>query len=420
MENSKKRGRPVGSTNKKSNLMRVVQMNKNIKNSPVINSDNPYKWVTYGKNNNYDMYLLDLYHNSTVHSACVDFIANAIIGDGVDYQAMQIQNIEEMTPNYLESWDELLSKISLDLVIFGGYALQIIKNRNDKTYSFFHQPFSTVRFGKKDENGEIKKAYISKDWSNYVKYQPLEIDVLNYTDDVNIALGKPYLLVYTNYNIFDEYYPNPHYTSALEAIESDIKLKRYDLNAIMNNFSPSGVLTLNPVADADERKTILDNIQATFSSEENANNLLITFRSSNDDKPVDFTPIASNVDGVNMFADTNERNMNRILSAHRLSKGLIGLPVDDAGFSSEGAILEAQFNLANILLINNLRKRIVKHINTLLALNGIDVELKLKPLKFNIQNVEKIEVDRTENIEKIDNPEEEDVAKNNNVLTSNR
>ena len=145
--------RTLGAKNKPktTNTVKVINLNKHIPNSPIINDITPYSWVTFGKDNQYPTHLLNLYHNSIIHSACVDFLTNAIIGDGVDYAAMSIDNENELVPNYLESWDELLYKVAKDLVLFGGYAIQIIKNRNDKTYSFFHTPFSTLRFGKKDE-----------------------------------------------------------------------------------------------------------------------------------------------------------------------------------------------------------------------------------------------------------------------------
>lgn len=407
--------RTKGSKNKPKNTnnFKIINLNKQIENSPIINDLTPYHWVTWGKDNLYPIHLLNLYHNSTVHSACVDFLTNAILGEGVDYAAMSINDDNELVPNYLESWDELITKVSKDLVLYGGYAIQVIKNRNDKTYSFFHTPFSTVRFGKKDENGEIKKAYLCKDWSNYVANKPVEIDVLNYTDDANIALGKPYLLVHTNYNLFDDYYPCPHYISSLDAIRTDAEMQKYDLNAVHNMFTPSGILTMNQVSDDDERQMILKNIEATFTGSENANNIIITFRNNSEDKPVEFTPIASNSDGVNLFADTTNRTTDRILAAHRVSRGLIGLPIDDAGFSSEGAILQAQYNLTNKILLNGLRKKITNHINTILKLNGIEQELILKPLSFNIDVVEEnkeVTVDETRNVDEIIDDENEDTS----------
>lgn len=404
-----KRGRPKGSTNKPKNIntMKVINLNKNIANSPIINDNTPYGWVTYGKDNLYPTHLLELYHNSIIHAACIEFITNAIVGEGVDYEAMKLT---DQVPNYMESWDEILYKIAKDLVLFNGYAIQIIKNRNDKTYSFFHVPFSTVRFAKKDENNEVKKAFICKDWSNTIVNKPIEIDVLNYTDDIKVQMGKPYLLVFTDYNVFDDYYPSPHYVQAIDAIRTDIEMKNYDLNATLNMFTPSGILTLNQVSDDDERNMILKNIEATFTSSENANNIIVAFRNNVDDKPVEFTAIAQNSEGVNMFADTTNRTTDRILAAHRVSRGLIGLPIDDAGFSSEGAILQAQYNLTNKIFINNLRKKLTQHINVILRLNGVETEIILKPLSFNISEVNNVSTSTKPSVNEINNDENENTS----------
>ena len=217
-------------------------------------------------------------------------------------------------------------------------------------------------------------------------------------------------MVYTDYNVFDDYYPSPHYVQAIDAIRTDIEMKNYDLNATLNMFTPSGILTLNQVSDDDERNMILKNIEATFTSSENANNIIVAFRNNVDDKPVEFTAIAQNSEGVNMFADTTNRTTDRILAAHRVSRGLIGLPIDDAGFSSEGAILQAQYNLTNKIFINNLRKKLTQHINVILRLNGIETEIILKPLSFNISEVNNVSTSTKPSVNEIINDENENTS----------
>lgn len=410
-ELKRKVGRPKGSLKKEkssSNYI-TINLNKHIENTPIINDETPYQWVNWGKMNNFPVILMDLYANSVTHSACVDFLVNAIMGEGVDYEKMKL-NSEEVVPNPYESWDNLLRKISLDLVLFGGFAIQIIKNRDDLTYSFFHTPFSTLRFGKKDENGEIKKCYLCKDWYNWAKFPPVEVNHLNSTDDISLKKGVPYILTYVNYNIFDEYYPTANYMSALDAITTDIKLKNYDLNAVTNNFSPSGALVLNQVEDEQEKALILKNVTDMFSGNENANNLLVTFKNGNDDAPIQFVPFTANVENVNIFNDSNMRTINRIVSAHKIaSKTLIGINLDNNGFASEADVIENAFNLTEKLTTKNLRTQLIKTINTLFKLNGIEQEVNLKPLSLNLADTNAPSVDNSANeVEKIENPENED------------
>lgn len=404
--------RPLGSKNKPKplkNLTRTIELNRNIENTALISDEGYNEWVTWGKKNDFPIQLLNLLHNSSTHSACVDFLTNAIIGKGVDLKDLGID--EEIVPNYLEDWNELLTKVAMDLVVFGGYAIQVIPNRGDG-YTFYHQPFSTVRFAKKNEDGEITKAFLCKDWSNTNKYQPIEIDILNTTDDnITTAKGRAYLMVYTSYNPFDEYYPNPKYCSALDAIKADCELQKYDLSSVINNFTPSGVLTLNRIEDEQERNAILRNIQNMFSGSESAGRIIVSFKASDEDAPVEFTPFEASTK-VNLFSDTALRNINRIVTAHRIaSKTLIGINLEGNGFASEADVTEAAYNLTEKLTIANLRKKIVNTVNTIFKLNGIDQSINLDPLDFNLISVANINTTNNvdeENINKITDPTEEE------------
>nr|DAH91185.1 MAG TPA: hypothetical protein [Bacteriophage sp.] len=63
-----------------------------------------------------------------------------------------------------------------------------------------------------------------------------------------------------------------------------------------------------------------------FQGSDNANNIMITFKNHNEENPVTFQSFDKTSDSVNLFNDNNERTVNRILAAHRISnRSLIGL-----------------------------------------------------------------------------------------------
>lgn len=384
-------GRTKGALNKpkpkNSATVKAISLNKYIENTPLINDETPYEWVTYGKGNNFPDILLDYYYNSITNKSCIDFIVSAIMGQGIDWEAMKMKGTESY-PNFNDSWDTFIEKIILDYEIFGAFSFQVIKNNDGKTFTYYHQAVNTVRLGKKDDDGNIKFAYLCKDWNNYAKYRPIPIDILNFTEDEKIAQGKPYLFYYSNHNIIDEYYGMPQYCSAFDAIKAEIEMKKFDLASIQNLFTPSGALTLNRVDDEEERNTIMKQIEDTFTGSENANKIIVSFRNSNDDKPVEFTPFTSPTGEVDLFKGNDERTVNRIVSAHRIpNKALIGFPMDQSGFSNEGSLLEASYNLIEKTFIGKERKKIFGYINKMLAMNGIDTELVVIPLKFNLSGV---------------------------------
>ena len=387
--------RTKGALNKSKGNVSIISLNKQIPNSPEINDKSSYNWVTWGKDNLQPMHLLNLYYNSITHRACVDFIVQAIIGEGV-------RDLEDTAPNLEDTWEEFFTKIVTDYYLFGGYAFQIIKNKDGKTYTFVHQQIATVRVAKKDEQGVIKKAYLCNDWSQTAIYRPIEIDMYNFTDDEKIASGKPYLFVFYDYNVFDNYYSTPRYISGIKAIKADIEMNNYDYNSTLNSFVPSGIVTLNQIGDEEEKKAILKNLKNTFTGSDNASNLIVTFRNSNEDKPVEFQPIAANDGNINMFSDTNDRTKERIVAAHKIAnKALIGLSMDSTGFSDEGSLLEASYNLMEKTAISHYRDKIVNIFNKMLQLNGIDSKIIIKPLSFNLNDVTSIEdinVTKDENV----------------------
>ena len=387
-------GRPKGSKNKpkielkKGNggsYVLTVNLEKQIEEQP-INRNSNRGWINWGTRNDYGIKLSNLYYNSPTHKACCDFAATAVLGDGVDYVKSNIDQYDN-APNYQYSWDELIYNIALDKVIYGGYAIQIIKNNDDKTYSFYHQPISNVRASEKDEDGVITSYWISEDWTSISKYPPIEIDAFGFQDDEEIKKGKPYLFVNWDYTPDIEYYGTPMYTAAIKSIQTEAELLRYDLRSVLNNFSASGILTLNRIDDDDEKKAIIDNIQTMFTGSDNANSIIINFKNNDEETPATFTKIDKDAgNNVNLFEQLNERIISKIIAAHRVSnKALVGYEADSAMLGGEGNILNVAYNLYNKTVITRLRNSIVRTINNALKINGIETEIILKPMTFNVE-----------------------------------
>ena len=420
--------RPKGSKNKpkiskyefsrtRGGMVVKINMEKQVENTPIMR-DSRRGWINYGTRNMYPLELSNLYYNSPTHKACIDFEVASIVGDGIDYDAMRMDE-SKLYPNYQESWDQFLQKIALDYSLFGSYAFQIIRNKDGKTYSFYHQPITDVRCSPRDEDGVITSYWISGDWSAQSKFPPVEIPAFGFQEDEEIKSGKPYLFVYSQYSPDIQYYQIPHYASAIKAIQTETELVRYDLRSVLNNFTASGVLSMNRIDNDEERKMVLDNIEAMFTGSDGANSLMVTFKNSDEENPVTFTRFDKDVNNVNLFEGTNDRLVNRIVSAHRIpSKALIGLNVDSAMLGGEGNLINVAYNLYLKTKGTNDRNAIINTINKMLALNGIDQKIVLKPLSFDLTEMENHSTtpDATTNIgETTENDEEKITSVNENI-----
>lgn len=360
-----------------------IALEKQIEGSAVTRKSG-FDYVNWGIKNNYPNLLLDLYNQSPTHRSAVNFAMMSILGNGVDFEQMKL-NGDEVVPNYAQTWDEIIKSLALDYILYGSYAIQIIMNKDGKTFSFWHMPLDKVRWSEYDEDGQITTYWICNDWTATGQNPPFEIDAFDMRDDFKIEKGKPYLYVYRTYSPTMTYYTQPHYAAAIKAIQAEIEYCNYDLKNIVNGFTPSGVLTLPEVETDEERRAIIQNITRMFQGSDNANSVMITFRSNIEDKGVEYVPFAKNQGSFNFYADANQRTINRILEAHQIpNAALIGMPdISNSGFASEADKLQVSYELYNKLTGNYNRMAVVRTLNQMLKMNGIDTEIIMKPLNFN-------------------------------------
>ena len=405
--------RPVGSKNKPkiphNSGVYLTNLEKQIEGSAVTKK-NALGWVNWGIKNNYPNILLDLYNQSPTHRSAINFAVQSILGNGVDFEQMKL-NGDEVVPNYSQTWDEVIKSLAMDYILYGSYAIQVIMNKDGKTYSFWHIPLDKVRWSEYDEDGQITSYWICQDWTATGQYPPIQIDALDMREDFKIEKGKPYLYVYRTYSPTMVYYTQPHYAAAIKAIQAEIEYCNYDLKNIVNGFTPSGVLTLPEVETDEERQAIINNVTRMFQGSDNANSVMITFRSNIEDKGVEYTPFTASQGNVNVYGEANQRVINRILASHQIpNAALIGMPdIGNSGFASEASKLEVSYQLYNKLTGNYNRMAVIRTLNQMLKMNGIDTEIIMKPLSFSdFQNDANVK-ERTEP-EKV---EEKEIDENN-------
>lgn len=392
--------RPKGSLNKstiqamnaekaKRNGVSITCFEKQIENSPVTRYNAQYNIINFGIRNDYAYRLIDLYNTSVTHKACCDFATNAICGEGIDWDAMKVKNNDIPNPNYSMGWNEFIRALAFDFSLYSSFAFQVIRSKDGKSYTFYPQPMETVRLEEMDEDGVINNAWLCKDWTATGQYPPVKIPLFGFQEEKEIPIGVPHLFYHKQYNPVNAYYGLPTYSSAINAIQAEAQYQTWDLKSITNGFCPAGAITLPAVEDDNERQAIINNIGNLFTGAENSNSVMITWRTNIEDKPIEFTPFTQSTTNVNLYDAANERTVNRIMAGWRIpSKSLIGYPVDNTGFSDSGAYMEAAYALYNVNVANNNRREILDVINQLFRMNGIDIEIVLKPLRYKIDDAQ--------------------------------
>jgi hypothetical protein len=273
-----------------------------------------YPWVFYGENNQMPSYLITRYNNCAIHKAVVISKREQIMGDGIVSLNNPMATINLI--NKKENVYDVMKKCALDLILFGGYAINAVWSRDRESIAeIYHLDFSRVRCGKLNEDDEIEKYFYSPDWSNTRKYPPTEYDAFN--QDASDASQVYY---YKQYSPSNSYYPQPDYSGALAAIEIDVNIKEFHANNLKNGMMPSLWINMNNgIPGEEEQRLVTRALESQFTSVNNAGRPIISFNESKELSP-EITQIATS--GNDQYYQTIYEDIVRtILSAHRVSSG---------------------------------------------------------------------------------------------------
>jgi len=272
-------------------------------------------YVYYGDNNLMPQYLISRYNNCAIHKAIVTSKVNQIMGDGVVSINNPMASVNLI--NKKENVSEVMKKCALDLVLFGGYSLNVVWSRDRESIAeIYHLDFSRVRCGKiNPETDEIEKYYYSADWTNIKKHPVEEYDTFNQEDG-----DASQILYYKQYQPSNSYYPNPDYSGALAAIEIDVNIKEFHANNLKNGMLPSlWIDFVNGIPDEENQRLMTRALEEQYSSVNNAGRPIISFNESPELSPR-ITQIApSSNDGY--YQAIYDDIIRTILSGHRISSG---------------------------------------------------------------------------------------------------
>lgn len=272
-------------------------------------------WVNFGFDNQMPQYLISRYQNCAIHKAVITSKVNQIMGDGIVSLNNPMGSINLINPK--ENVSEVMRKCALDLVLFGGYSINVVWSRDRKSIAeIYHLDFSRVRSGKiNPETDEIEKYYYSADWTNIKKFPVSEYDPFNQEE------GEPsQILYYKSYCPNNSYYPHPDYSGGLSAIEIDVNIKEFHANNLKNGMRPSLWINMNNgQAGPEEERIIVRGLEEQLSSVNNAGRPIISFNESKELSP-EIVQIGSDAND-SYYTAIYEDIVRSILSAHRVSTG---------------------------------------------------------------------------------------------------
>lgn len=336
------------------------------------------KWVLFGEDNLYPSFLIQLYNTSAINRTCIVSKADGVIGQGLEFEN-EADNYLIKVVNPLESWNDVYEKVSLDYVLFSGFALNIIwDNIGEKIAEIYHLDFSNVRSGPINPKADAVDTYFyCSDWANYRRLKPQEYHAF----DPSKAKEFPsQILYYFDYSPGTMYYPTASYSGALNDIQTDVEVSRFHINNLANGLAPGLVISLrNGIPeDPEAREEVFAEINQAYAGSENAGKFMLLFSEDADHSP-EITPIESANSDYYITLET--RITSRILSAHKISSPLlIGLNIEGQGFNSNADEIQTAYQHFLSTVVKPMQKSLLKVFNRLLYYKGFaDKELIVKP-----------------------------------------
>ena len=373
-------------------------------NIPHIVEKTNQDWVSFGEDNLYPNYLLELFLGSAINGALIKSIGAMIYGEGL--AATDSDENEATKESYLklngllhDSPDDVLKDLAMDLKLFGGCYVNVIWSRDRKSISkIIHIGAQYIRSGKMVE-GEIDTYYYSSDWSKFKKaeHAPRAYKAFSTTDRTQASQ----ILMIRDKNPALFYGFAPDYVACTTYIQLDLQISEFHLSNISNGMFPSMAINFkNGVPSDDERRHIEKQINDKFTSSKAAGKILLTFNDGGDTTP-EIVPLDTN-NASESYQFLSKEVVNKVLSGHRVTSPLLfGIRAEGGGFGSNADELRDSFSLFNNTVIIPFQNILLNGLDKIFKVNDIHLDLYFKTLKpANFIDLEVTETQSEEDQEK--------------------
>lgn len=347
---------PENDTKKRLNFTTIVSETKEIP-EPVINSKSD-GWLTWGSDNKYPNYLYGLYEHSSQFFSIASAMKDYILGDEVvNYTGLERINRKG------DTFDDLLEKITLDYIIFGGFAFQVVRNKMGGIAELNYIDFRTAR-----TNEDEDKVYINKAWKYNIAKRRTQTKVY---ERFMRGAKQPNSIYYYKGHITREEYPVPMYMAAITSLEISTQIATYHLNNIVNNFSPSGIINFNSGSNLaeDVMQEAEDKVYEKFVGTGKAGRMIIAF---NDDKDHATTIERLQDDGLdNKYQNLATSVKADIYTAFRINECLVGLN-KETGFTKTE--FSEAFTLYNRTVIKPIQQDLIDAMEVVFGEKCIEIK----------------------------------------------
>lgn len=329
-------------------------------------------FIAWGTDNQYPGYLFSLYEDCATLQSIINGTVDFVCGNDI---SCNLPIFEKTVNKNGDTILDIIQRISTDYLIFGGFALQVIRNAIGEITELYWIDFTKIRSDKKNE-----VFFFSEDWcKSYGRVKYIIYPKFN-PDDSN-----PSSIFYYKGNKTRGTYPTPLYNAAITSCELEKKINQFHLSEINNNFLTSKIINFNSgVPDDDLKNEIERNLNEKFSGSENAGRILISFN-NNKDSETTVADIPQDEFGER-YDSLAKRSTSQIFTAFRATPNLFGLPTETTGFNQQE--FSEAFKLYNRTAVKPIQKVIV---DTFDKIFGVDGSITIEPFNLEYDSEQEVE-----------------------------
>ena len=289
--------------------------------------------MEWGTRNSYPDYLLDLYNNVPTLRAIINGNIDFIAGDDVSILPLTQHLQNGIMNNRGDHIREQIKDISKDYEIYGGFALQIIRNLIGEVAEVY---YIDMRFLRTNKEGNV--FYYCEDWSKSVRKDvivyPAFMPNLNWDALDDEARNRNASSILYVKNVHTQVYPSPLYAASIKACEIERLIDDFHLSDINNHFVSSAIINFNNgIPDDDVKEQIEREFTEKFCGASNGGRTAFSWN-PNKESATDIVEFEVK-DFGERYKTLSDHSRQQIFTAFRANPNLFGIPTEGNGFANE-------------------------------------------------------------------------------------
>ena len=332
--------------------------------------------VEWGTRNAYPDYLLDLYNNVPTLRSIINGNIDYVAGNDVTILPLQEEFTNQEMNRRGDTIREQVKDIAKDFEIYGGFALQVIRNLAGEVAEVY---YIDMRYLRTNKEGDV--FYYSEKWGKssrtdmvvYPAFLPkLEWEKLS--DEERNRHASSILFVK---NVHTQVYPAPLYAASVKACEIERLIDEFHLSDINNHFVSSAIINFNNGDPGQEIKSEIERgFNEKFCGASNGGRVAFSWN-PNKESATDIVEFKME-DFGERYKALSQHSRTQIFTSFRAIPLLFGLTSEaNTGFSTEE--FEQSFKLYNRTQIQPVQRMICDAYDKIYGQRGV---LTIRPFSL--------------------------------------